>query len=175
MLMLPETRRVTALPRVPRPKPELVPELVPAAVPAAVPEPTLWGLDGRALHDQFWAAHGLQVVRRGADRPWASTVRRWLLIEPDELVLFDPAPIPRPPRHGVLSVDVLAADTDDYAEHVVADDSDRLVTIRRRYTPPDGRLSRVFLTGSARLAEIWRNARGRRVGEGDEYPIARES
>ena len=27
-----------------------------------------WGFDPRALHDHFWALHGVRVVRRGSGR-----------------------------------------------------------------------------------------------------------
>ncbi len=131
--------------------------------------PTVWGLDARAMHDHFWAAHGVEVVRRGAGggpRPPRSPRGTCLLLEADDLVLFDPRlAAKRPPRTAALCLEVLESDPDHYSERVVADDSNRLLTIERRYTAPTRAALKVLITADASLASSWHGSATRNAAD----------
>src|ERR1051325_6199163 len=50
--------------------------------------PTIWGLDPVQLHDRFWAARGVQVVRQGQPSEIVRHAELFLLTDPRSLVLF---------------------------------------------------------------------------------------
>ncbi len=51
--------------------------------------PIVCGLVATELHDAYWRAHGVQCIRRGRKQPVQPGVVLFLLIEQDQLVLFD--------------------------------------------------------------------------------------
>src|SRR4051794_22939455 len=58
------------------------------SVPAkpALDEPTVWGLSIVQLHDRFWAARGVQVVRLGEPSAIVDHAELFLLTDPRTLV-----------------------------------------------------------------------------------------
>ena len=58
-----------------------VEKLLPAA-------PTVWGLTPTQLHDRFWAARGVQVVRQGEKSEIVANAELFLLTPPRSLVIF---------------------------------------------------------------------------------------
>ena len=52
------------------------------------PHPTLWGLDPIQLHDYYWAARGVQVVRLGEPSSVVGGAELFLLTDANTLVLF---------------------------------------------------------------------------------------
>jgi lipopolysaccharide/colanic/teichoic acid biosynthesis glycosyltransferase len=50
--------------------------------------PTIWGLDPIQLHDYYWAARGVQVVRLGAPSSVVEGAELFLLTDSDTLALF---------------------------------------------------------------------------------------
>ena len=56
--------------------------------PSNVLGPSVWGLDATQVHDQFWAAHGVQVVRTGDVAKIDRDASLFLLLDPYLLVLF---------------------------------------------------------------------------------------
>ncbi len=53
-----------------------------------VPERTIWGLDLMQLHDYYWAARGVQVVRLGEPSTVVDRAELFLLSDDSTLVLF---------------------------------------------------------------------------------------
>src|SRR5438552_17714959 len=51
--------------------------------------PRLWGLSAPQLLDAYWRSRGVQCVRRGERQPLLRGADLYLLIEPDQMVLFD--------------------------------------------------------------------------------------
>jgi lipopolysaccharide/colanic/teichoic acid biosynthesis glycosyltransferase len=125
--------------------------------------PTLWGLDVEALHDRFWAAHGVDVIRRGqrgATRPGAC----YLLLEPGQMVVFDLASRRHLLRRGrLLALRVVDTAGPPYDERVTTDADDRLLTIQRRYRRRR-RAAWVLVTRDRALAARWRSAPSHRRG-----------
>lgn len=139
----------------------------PIAAAAPRPKPTLWGLSPVQLHDRFWAASGVQVVRQGEKSEIVSGAELFLLTEPRTLTLFRLA---RPVE--VLSwikPDVLIVRLHDdrehgYIERVVTTQENRFVRFERVYRGSDSRLARVALTPDKRIAELWQSAASPRAG-----------
>lgn len=50
--------------------------------------PTIWGLDAMALHDRFWAARGVQVIRQGQPTEIVHHAEFYLLIGQESLAAF---------------------------------------------------------------------------------------
>ncbi len=141
----------------------------PLALPAVVggwSEPTCWGLGVRGLHDRWWSISRIQPVRRGV-RVAEKGPELYLLLEPDELLLFDPAPIVKrlswlkPEVMRVRVVDVAPVDS---VERVAADAAGNLKAIQRTYRAPTLGTRRPLLTPDPRIAVLWANASARREG-----------
>lgn len=123
-----------------------------------VDQPTVWGLDAAMLHDRFWAARGVQVVRQGESSEIVKHAELYLLTDSDSLSIF---------RLGRL-IDTLSwlkpkilfariHDTHDpgYRERVLADEEDQFVRFERMYRHIDFRLGRVAVTPSEEIACRW--------------------
>jgi lipopolysaccharide/colanic/teichoic acid biosynthesis glycosyltransferase len=130
-----------------------------AASPATAP-PTIWGLTPHQIHDRFWAAFGVQVVRRGEPSEIVEGAELFLLCEPATLVIFRLPEIVDTlywlePRLLVLRL----RDTRPraYSERAVTD-GDRLVRFERVYRDARARSVRVALTTDPKLAKAWQNA-----------------
>ena len=54
---------------------------------------TIWGLDISRLHEQFWAAHGVQLVRTDEPPSINLSARAYLLLDSALMVLFHPSEI----------------------------------------------------------------------------------
>ncbi|MEM9881635.1 MAG: sugar transferase [Planctomycetota bacterium] len=122
---------------------------------------TVWGLDAVQLHDRFWAARGVQVVRLGEPSELVDDAELFLLTDPHSLSIF---------RLGQL-VDMLSwlkprvqfvrlhnTRGRGYRERIITDDEDRFLRFERVYSAPDWRLGRVALTPSRELARSWQQA-----------------
>lgn len=126
----------------------------------AVP-PTVWGLDAVQLHDRFWAARGVQVVRLGEPADLAEDAELFLLTDPHSLSIFrmgqlvDTLSWLKP---KVLFVRLHNTQEQGYSERVITDENDRFMRFERMYSSPDWRLGRVALTPSLELAQLWQNA-----------------
>ncbi len=140
------------------------PEVPPGECPQT---PSLWGFDPRALHDHFWATQGVPVVRGGAAGCQIVAACLYLLLEADDLVLFDLGQTSRPRLRrgrGTVHLRLVEAEPERYSESVIADELGRLISIRRRYTPRTRSALEVLLTKDPALATVWRRARSRRAG-----------
>lgn len=137
----------------------------------AAPEPTtpprIWGLSAGHFHGAYWRARGVQCVRRGRRQPWQPGVELFLLVEPDQLVMFDLAELSDRLtwHHAVITrVRLIDQDDEEYSEQVIADDDGFVQRIERRYRPRFQGSTRVIITRSRRVAKLWMAARNRREG-----------
>ena len=122
---------------------------------------TVWGLDPVQLHDRFWAARGVQVVRQGEPSEIVAHAELYLLIDSDCLSLFRLGQLMDTlswlkPR--VLFVRLHDTHQPGYQERVVVDNDDNFVRFERTYRQIDYRLGRVALTSHEDVARAWQTA-----------------
>lgn len=125
---------------------------------------TAWGLSPVDLHDHFWAARGVQVVRQGDHGPLQQDAEQFLLLDPCTMVVFRLRPLVdllswMKPR--LLYLRVRNTRDRSYREIAVEDERGRFRAIRREYGAVDARVAsvaRVALTKDRVLAEFWRTA-----------------
>lgn len=127
----------------------------------------MWGLSAAQLHDAYWHARGVQCIRRGMKEPFQRAAELYLLIEPDQLVLFHLASLSdRLTWNNAAVTRLRLTDANDfpYSEHVVVDDAGYVQRIERRYRPRFQGSTRVVLTPNRRIARIWMASMSRREG-----------
>ena len=139
----------------------------PLATPGGVGGPqTLWGLHLAELHDRFWAAKGVQVVRVGERSAIVPHAELFLLSDARTLVIFRPAPLLD--RMHWLAPDLVGVRLSDrrsrgYTERVEADAGGRFRRFARVYEGTDPHLARVGLTTDPEIARIWQSAESPRA------------
>ncbi len=129
--------------------------------------PVVWGLGARELHAARWASRGVQCVARGRRIQIDRTADLYLLLEPGQLVDFDPKPHLETllwHNRRVARIRVLDGATPDYREQVVLDEAGYVIKVERRYRARYRGSARVLLTADRRLAEAWSEAATRRAG-----------
>jgi lipopolysaccharide/colanic/teichoic acid biosynthesis glycosyltransferase len=117
----------------------------------------LWGLDAKRLHDLFWAARGIQVVRPGQPAD-PEGPRVFLLVRAEEGLMAQPKPwLKRLTWAGcpVLSLRIVDRSGVAYHERVVSDSQGRLERIDRVYPRAEGVVGRVVVTTDERAARLW--------------------
>ena len=123
-----------------------------------VQEPTIWGLDATMLHDRFWAARGVQVVRQGQASEIVKHAEIYLLTDRDSLSIFrigrliDSLSWLRP---QVLFARIHDTHDPGYRERVISDDQDNFVRFERVYRDKYFHLGRVAVTASEEIAKRW--------------------
>jgi lipopolysaccharide/colanic/teichoic acid biosynthesis glycosyltransferase len=123
--------------------------------------PTIWGLEPVRLHEHFWAARGVHVVRQGEVAPLPQDAELYLLTDPRTLCMFRLRPIVESLswlRPQLLLVKLKNSRDLGYRESVTQDEEDRFVEFRRCYGGADARLTRVGLTREKWVAQVWQNA-----------------
>ncbi|MFA9478192.1 sugar transferase [Phycisphaerales bacterium AB-hyl4] len=123
--------------------------------------PTVWGLTPTELHDRFWAARGVQVVRVGEPSEIVEDAELFLLMAPRLLANFALGPLVE--ELSWLKPDALWVRIQDqresgYHERAVTDEAGRFVAFERDYGGADSRLGRVVLTPNSEIARIWQSA-----------------
>ena len=129
--------------------------------------PTIWGLDAVQLHDRFWAARGVQVVRLGESDRLIEDAELFLLTDPHSLSIFRMGQLVDTMswlKPKVLFVRLHNTHEQGYSERVITDDNDRFLRFERVYSAPDWRLGRVALTADRDLARRWQLASDARAG-----------
>ncbi|MCZ6834489.1 MAG: sugar transferase, partial [Planctomycetota bacterium] len=134
---------------------------------SASDRPTVWGFQACELHDAYWRAHGVQCIVRGQTTSIQSGADLYLLIEPDQLVVFDVMALAdrltwRAAR--VTRLRVVDNHDDPYGELLDLDDEGFVRRIDRRYRNRSQSAYRVILTRHRRLAQMWMQATERRSG-----------
>jgi len=128
---------------------------------APVHGPTLWGLTPLQLHDRFWAARGVEVVRQGQRSEIVEGAELFLLTDPRTLVIFRLRDLVGQLswlQPEVLFVRLTSNRKHGYRETVVADESGRFVRFRRIYDASETHLTRVALTRDLGLAQAFQSA-----------------
>ncbi|MEX0741424.1 MAG: hypothetical protein WD079_01420, partial [Phycisphaeraceae bacterium] len=123
--------------------------------------PTVWGLTPSQVHDRFWAARGVQVVRQGEPSEIVSYAELFLLTDRRLLTIFKINRLVD--QLSWLAPEMMVIRLHETREHgyremVVTDEESRFVRFDRQYGASDSRLARVALTPSRRIAEIWQSA-----------------
>jgi lipopolysaccharide/colanic/teichoic acid biosynthesis glycosyltransferase len=124
---------------------------------------TIWGLSVQELHDAYWRTCGVQCLRPNTRVPPARKADLYMLLAPQQLVLFDLSHIVnRLVWHGaaLTYVHVLDLFAPTYREQAIVDDQGFVQRIARHYA--DGTASRtrhrLLLTDRPRIALRWINA-----------------
>jgi lipopolysaccharide/colanic/teichoic acid biosynthesis glycosyltransferase len=126
---------------------------------AATATPTIWGCTPSQAHDRFWAAFGVQVVRRNERSEIIEGAEMFLLCEPGTLVLFRIAHVLDTffwlhPKLMLLRVKDARPRT--YYEVAVTKE-DRIERFQRVYRDARARSVRVAITSDPALAREWQN------------------
>lgn len=122
---------------------------------------TVWGLTPIQLHDRFWAARGVQVVRKGSTEAIDPKAELYMLLTGNSLTMFrlnqllDTLNWLRP---KILFIRLRNTAEHGYREHLVADEDDRFVKFERVYGGADSRVTRMAMTPDAELARKWRDS-----------------
>ena len=124
--------------------------------------PTIWGFTPHQVHDRFWAAFGVQVVRQGERSEIVDGAELFLLCEPGTLVIFRLPDLVDTlhwldPRLLVLRL--RDSRPREYRE-VAVTEGDRLVRFERVYRDARARSVRAALTSDPDVARLWQNAGG---------------
>ncbi len=141
---------------------------------AASPSGRLWGLTPIELHDAFWRCHGIECVRRGAalnagdaEASRGSGADAFLLLEPEQLVLFDLREIAQMlqwTRCELCRVRVDEAGEESYRERVLTGEDGLVKRIERIYSREYRVGHSVLLTDRPARAAGWARAASRRDG-----------
>lgn len=124
--------------------------------------PRLWGMTAHDLHDRYWASKGVGVVRPGSGEPVPTGPALYLLLDVDDLVDFEWAPVVRQMhrlRPRLMRIRIRDDHAVPYSETVVTDGADRFIAIRRLYRGRTHSTARGWLTASRSLAVQWATAR----------------
>jgi lipopolysaccharide/colanic/teichoic acid biosynthesis glycosyltransferase len=138
----------------------------PVVRPASSPLPTLWGLDPVQLHDRYWAARGVCVVRPGTRTALPDDAELFMLTDSRTLTLFrlrtlvDRLYWVKP---AVVFVRLRSTSKSDYRETVVADERGRFERLVRDYGATSSRTARIALTRDHRVAAMWQATDGART------------
>ncbi len=120
--------------------------------------PTVWGLEPSQLHDRFWAARGVQVVRLGEPCEIVEDAELFLLTDPRLLAVFNLTRVLEvlnwlKPR--VVCLRLHAAGDRGYREKVVTDSQGKFLRFQRSYGGADSRLARVAITPDRNVVRAW--------------------
>jgi lipopolysaccharide/colanic/teichoic acid biosynthesis glycosyltransferase len=120
--------------------------------------PTLWGLDHIQLHDYYWAARGVQVVRLGDRSALVEGPELYLLTDHDTLVLARTravVDILSWIKPVVLIVRVHDTRQTGYREHAVVDGTGCLQKFERLYGGQRTTVERIAFTRDPDIARAW--------------------
>ncbi|HEY1685440.1 MAG TPA: sugar transferase [Tepidisphaeraceae bacterium] len=123
--------------------------------------PTVWGLTPTQLHDRFWAARGVQVVRQGEKSEIVANAELFLLTAPRSLVIFKLGLVVEKmvwERPDVMFVRLHDEREQGYREQVVTDTAGQFVRFERSYGGSASRLARVLMTKDVAIAQAWQGA-----------------
>lgn len=129
--------------------------------------PTVWGFTPTELHDRYWAARGVQVVRQGEPLELTDKAELYLLTDPRTLVLFRTRPLLELlswARPDLLYIRIRNLRDLGYRESALTGEGGQFLGFRRNYGGSDTRLARVAFTSDPGLARLWQLAADSRAG-----------
>jgi lipopolysaccharide/colanic/teichoic acid biosynthesis glycosyltransferase len=118
-------------------------------------------MDPIQLHDHFWAARGVFVVRLGEQRQIPQDAELYLLTDARTLAIFRLAQVIDTlswVKPGVMFLRIVNRQNHDYREVVQLDPQGGFVRFRRLYGGIVPRLARVALTRDPRVAFVWQQS-----------------
>lgn len=137
------------------------PQALDEAARHALNPPTVWGLTPIELHDRFWAARGVCVVRLGERREIPRSAELFLLTDHRTLAIFRLASLIDTlswVRPSVMFVRLASRHEQGYSEQVLIDDRGQFLRIHRSYGSVQTQVTRVALTCNAETALAWQCA-----------------
>ncbi len=123
--------------------------------------PTIWGLSPEQLHERFWAARGVQVIRVGERTPLVADAELFLLTDAHLHTIFRLA---RPietltwSKPKLLAIRLHDSHELGYREHAITDNNGQFVRFQREYLGSNSRLGRVALTTDPIIARAWQQS-----------------
>src|SRR3954453_18919159 len=120
--------------------------------------PTVWGLTPTQLHDRFWAARGVQVVRQGEPSEIVEGADLFLLTDSRLVTLFSLARLLDTlswARLKLLYVRLEDKHERGYRERAICDRDHNFIRFERTYGGHDPRLARVAVTNDPEIARLW--------------------
>lgn len=123
--------------------------------------PTVWGLTPVELHDRFWAARGVQVVRQGDTSKSVSGAELFLLTDPHCLTIFRLGQIIDTLnwlKPELLFARLRSQREHGYRERVLTDAQGHFKRFERVYGGSEFGVTRVALTPDPDLARKWQQA-----------------
>ncbi len=121
----------------------------------------VWGLSLTDLHDRFWAARHVLVVRRGLAMPESRAGCVYLLLEPEQLVLFPMVELTAQTAWlstALVRIRISVPAPSGYEERVSLTPEGRLRAIVRSYRAPVISAARAFLSDRPEIARRWASA-----------------
>lgn len=120
--------------------------------------PTIWGLTPMQVHDRFWAARGVQIVRPNQQSEIVEDAELFMLVPGELLTIFRLRQIIEQlnwvaPR--VMWVRIRDDHDHGYREEVRIDNDSRFDGFKRIYREVGSRFARVILTEDREMAELW--------------------
>ena len=119
---------------------------------------TVWGLSPTQLHDRFWAARGVQVIRLNQPTPINRHAELFLLMGQSTLAIFRLSQLRDTlnwlrPHLTILRIH----DPQDhgYREQIITDNQDHFIRIERLYENSNLKLARLALSPDPYIAERW--------------------
>jgi lipopolysaccharide/colanic/teichoic acid biosynthesis glycosyltransferase len=134
--------------------------------PAPPARPTVWGLRPAQIHDRFWAARGVQVVRQGEPSEIVEGAELFLLIDRRSLLIFKLRDLVETlswVKPQALFLRLRDGREKGYREIALTDGEGQFRGFRRLYGGGDPRLARAALTPNRGIAQRWQaagNSRG---------------
>ena len=132
-----------------------------------VAQTSIWGLTPVQLHDRFWAARGIQVVRQGESGAIVGRAELFLLTDSQSLAMFDlraSLEVLNWLKPQLLIVRLKDRRERGYRERAVMSRERQFLRFERLYGAAESRLARVALTTNRALARIWQESQNPREG-----------
>ena len=124
-------------------------------------EPKVWGLSIVQLHDRFWAARGVQVVRMGERSEIVEGAELFMLTDPRTLVTMRIREVVEKAiwvQPDLLIVRLKNMREEQYSETALCDSQGAFIRYQRNYGGWDSRLARICFTRDPVLVRNWQNA-----------------
>ncbi|MFO0829780.1 MAG: sugar transferase [Phycisphaerales bacterium] len=129
--------------------------------PTDAARPKVWGCTATELHDAYWRSHGVACVRRGSNEELPPGADVYLLLDPEQGVVFHLGEIATElqwTRAAICRLRVVDSSCEPYVERVVVGAEDRVQRIERVYAAQSRVVSRLTLTDHRGLAAAWQRS-----------------
>jgi lipopolysaccharide/colanic/teichoic acid biosynthesis glycosyltransferase len=123
-----------------------------------VPVPTIWGLSPVEVHDHFWAARGVSVVRLGQKGELPTGAELFLLTDTRTLAVFRLSPLLETlswVQPDVMFVRLATLNEVSYREVIQTGTNGRFDRFQRLYSTGTRQAARLALTRDREIAAVW--------------------